>query len=358
MTLEFIGHTGSRSGAEVIEASGPVIDKAYIQHMAHTAEANGFDRLLIGSFATWPDNNQIAAYVLHNTERLGVMLAHRPGFVAPTVAARQLATLDQFSEGRLAVHIISGGTDVDQQRDGDFLEHDERYARTAEYLTVVKRVWHSEQPFDHQGDYYRVKGALSTVKPWLSAGVPIFFGGSSQAAFDVAGQHAEVYALWGESLAQTAETIANVRKAAQRYGREDQIDFLLAFRPLVADTEEAAWARSRELLAAAKAKYPAAPVLHQNVGSQRLRDAAEQGAVLDQRLWTEFAAVTGAHGNSTALVGTAQQVADALLEYHKLGVNKFLIRGFDPVPDTLTFGRDVIPLVRAAVARHAVSLHA
>ncbi|WP_110950776.1 LLM class flavin-dependent oxidoreductase [Pseudomonas bohemica] len=358
MTLEFIGHTGSRSGAEVIEASGPVIDKAYIQHMAHTAEANGFDRLLIGSFATWPDNNQIAAYVLHNTERLGVMLAHRPGFVAPTVAARQLATLDQFSEGRLAVHIISGGTDVDQQRDGDFLEHDERYARTAEYLTVVKRVWHSEQPFDHQGDYYRVKGALSTVKPWLSAGVPIFFGGSSQAAFDVAGQHAEVYALWGESLAQTAETIANVRKAAQRYGREDQIDFLLAFRPLVADTEEAAWARSRELLAAAKAKYPAAPVLHQNVGSQRLRDAAEQGAVLDQRLWTEFAAVTGAHGNSTALVGTAQQVADALLEYHKLGVNKFLIRGFDPVPDTLTFGRDVIPLVRAAVARHAVSRHA
>ncbi len=88
MSLEFIGHTGSRSGAETIEASGPIIDKAYIKHMAHTAEANGFDRLLIGSFATWPDNNQIAAYVLHNTARLGVMLAHRPGFVAPTVAAQ------------------------------------------------------------------------------------------------------------------------------------------------------------------------------------------------------------------------------------------------------------------------------
>ena len=121
----------------------------------------------------------------------------------------------------------------------------------------------------------------------------------------------------------------------------------------MADTEEAAWARSRELLAAAKAKYPAAPALNQNVGSQRLREAAAQGAVLDQRLWTEFAAVTGAHGNSTALVGTPQQVADALLEYHKLGIDKFLIRGFDPVPDTLTFGRDVIPLVRAAVARNA-----
>jgi len=352
MSLEFIGHTGSRSGAEVIEPSGPVIDKAYIKSMARTAEDNGFDRLLIGSFATWPDNNQIAAYVLHNTERLGVMLAHRPGFVAPTVAARQLATLDQLSEGRLAVHVISGGTDADQQRDGDFLAHDERYARTAEYLSVVKQVWHSSEPFDHQGDYYRVKGALSTVKPWRASGVPIYFGGSSAAAFDVAGRHAEVYALWGESLAQTEETIANVRRAAARHGREGQIRFLLAFRPLVAETEEAAWARSRELLAAAQAKYPAAPVLHQNVGSQRLREAAAQGAVLDQRLWTEFAAVTGAHGNSTALVGTPQQVADALLEYHRLGIDKFLIRGFDPLPDTLTFGRDVIPLVRDAVARH------
>lgn len=353
MSLEFIGHTSTRRGAEVIEASGPIIDKAYIKHLATVAEDNGFDRLLIGSFSTWPDNQQVAAYVLHNTERLGVMLAHRPGFVAPTVAARQLATLDQFSEGRLAVHIISGGTDEDQQRDGDFLAHDERYARTAEYLNVVKKVWHSDEPFDHQGDYYRVKGAQSAVKPWRKSGVPIFFGGSSAAAFDVAGQHAEVYALWGESLAQTAETIANVRTAAAKYGREEQIQFLLAFRPLVADTEEAAWARSRELLAAAKAKYPAAPVLHQNEGSRRLRAAAAQGAVLDERLWTEFAAATGAHGNSTALVGTAQQVADALLKYHALGVSKFLIRGFDPVPDTLTFGRDVIPLVRAAVAQRA-----
>jgi len=353
MSLEFIGHTSTRRGAEVIEASGPIIDKAYIKHLATVAEDNGFDRLLIGSFSTWPDNQQVAAYVLHNTERLGVMLAHRPGFVAPTVAARQLATLDQFSEGRLAVHIISGGTDEDQQRDGDFLAHDERYARTAEYLNVVKKVWHSDEPFDHQGDYYRVKGAQSAVKPWRKNGVPIFFGGSSAAAFDVAGQHAEVYALWGESLAQTAETIANVRTAAAKYGREEQIQFLLAFRPLVADTEEAAWARSRELLAAAKAKYPAAPVLHQNEGSRRLRAAAAQGAVLDERLWTEFAAATGAHGNSTALVGTAQQVADALLKYHALGVSKFLIRGFDPVPDTLTFGRDVIPLVRAAVAQRA-----
>lgn len=353
MTLEFIGHTSNRRGAEVIAPSGPIIDKDYIRLMARTAEDNHFDRLLIGSFATWPDNNQIAAFVLHNTTRLGVMLAHRPGFVAPTVAARQLATLDQFSDGRLAVHIISGGTDEDQQRDGDFLAHDERYARTDEYLEVVKRVWHSEQPFDHEGRYYRVKGAHSTVKPWQPSGVPIFFGGSSAAAFDVAGRHAEVYALWGESLAQTAETIANVRRAAARHGREDQVQFLLAFRPLVADSEEAAWARSRELLAAAKAKYPAAPTLHQNVGSQRLRDAAAQGAVLDQRLWTEFAAATGAHGNSTALVGTPDQVADALLEYHKLGVSKFLIRGFDPVPDTLTFGRDVIPRVKAAVASRA-----
>lgn len=352
MSLEFVAHTGSRSGSDVIPASGPVIDKAYIAQMANNAEQVGFDRLLIGSFATWPDNNQVAAYALHQTQRIGVMLAHRPGFVAPTLAARQLATLDQISDGRLAVHIISGGTDADQQRDGDFLDHDQRYARTDEYLGILRRIWQQQQPIDHAGDFYRFKEAFSTVKPTAAAGVPIYFGGSSPAAIDVAGRHADVYALWGESLAQTRETIARVRASAARYGREQQIRFLLAFRPLVADSEAAAWARSREILALVREQVARQPVreLPQNVGSVRLREAAAQGAVLDQRLWTELAALTGAGGNSTALVGTGEQVAEALLEYRALGVTGFLIRCFDPVEDTLIFGREVIPRLREAEA--------
>ncbi len=103
------------------------------------------------------------------------MLAHRPGFVAPTLAARQLATLDQFSDGRLAVHIISGGEDAEQQRDGDFLTHDERYARTDEYLDVVRRTWTSEAPFDHQGRFYRFKGRAVVRLPGAEAVYPDLF---------------------------------------------------------------------------------------------------------------------------------------------------------------------------------------
>ena len=355
MTLEFIGHVGSRAGSDVIAASGPIVDKAYIRELALSAERTGFDKLLIGSFSTIPDNNQIAAYVLHETTRLGVMLAHRTGFVAPTLAARQLATLDHFADGRLGVHIISGGTDEDQQRDGDFLGHDERYARTDEYLDVLRRVWSSDQPFDHEGHFYRFKGAFSTVKPLQPGGVPIYFGGSSDAAIEVAGKHADLYALWGEPLDQTAETIARVRAAAAKHGRS--VRFVLAFRPIVEATEDAAWARTRELLDIVKS--PDRPVhggggrntsLPMNVGSQRLRQAAERGKVLDKRLWTELAGATGASGNSTALVGTGEQVADALLDYHALGVTSFLIRCFDPLRDTPVFGREVIPRVRAALA--------
>lgn len=360
-TLEFIGHTGSRAGSDVLPPSGPVVDKAYIRTLARSAEDAGLDRLLIGSFSTIPDNNQIAAYVLHETTRLGVMLAHRTGFVAPTLAARQLATLDHFADGRLGVHIISGGTDEDQQRDGDFLGHDERYARTDEYLGILRRVWGSDAPFDHEGRFYRARGAFSTVKPLQPGGIPVYFGGSSDVAVEVAGRHADVYALWGEPLDQTADTIARVRAAAARHGRERHIRFVLAFRPVVADTEDAAWARTRDILEAVqkhdRRHSPQAGDrgLPQNVGSVRLREAAARGKVLDKRLWTEVAAVTGAHGNSTALVGTPDQVADALLDYHALGVTSFLVRCFDPLADTVVFGREVAPRVRAAVAARAAA---
>lgn len=356
MPVEFVGHTGTREGSDIIPPNGPIVDKTYIRTMLHAAEDNNFDRLLLGSFATWPDNTQLAAFLFNETTRLGALMAHRPGFTQPTVAARHLATLDHFSEGRLAVHTITGGTEEDQQRDGDFLDHDTRYARTDEYLDVVKRVWSSDKPFDHEGRFYKFKGAFSTVKPFQQPRVPIYFGGSSDAAIAVAGKHADVYALWGESIEQTRDTIRRVRASAAQYGRADEIRFTLAFRPVVAPTEAAAWARTEEILNKVKEQQKANPKpadakLAPNAGSVRLREVASQGKIVDKRLWTEFAALTGAQGNSTALVGTPEQVAESLLDYYDIGVTTFLIRGFYPVEDTITYGREVIPLVKAEVAR-------
>jgi alkanesulfonate monooxygenase len=287
-----------------------------------------------------------------------VLLAHRPGFVAPTLFARTLATLDHFSRGRIAVHIISGGDDADQRRDGDYLDHDKRYERTAEYLDILKRIWASDAPFDHAGQNYRFDGAFSSVKPLQKPHLPIYFGGSSEAAIQVAARYADVYALWGESLAQVRDTIARVRAAAAPYGRAEHIRFSLSLRPILGRTEADAWGRAEDILARAKAlqgsgshrlfeKRKAPPA---NIGSQRLLDTAAQGKVVDKRLWTEIAALTGAKGNSTSLVGTADQVVESMLEYYDLGVRTFLIRGFNPLHDAIEYGRDIIPRVKAALA--------
>jgi alkanesulfonate monooxygenase len=173
----------------------------------------------------------------------------------------------------------------------------------------------------------------------------------------VAGKHADVFALWGESLAQVAETIERVRAAAKQHGREHAIRFSLSLRPIIASTEDAAWARAESILERAtevvksNPNFTRRPSEPKNVGAQRLLAEAAKGTVVDKRLWTGITALTKAAGNSTSLVGTPAQVTEALIEYYRLGISTFLIRGFDPLEDALGYGRDLLPLVHAAVAR-------
>jgi alkanesulfonate monooxygenase len=352
--VEFIGMIGTQPGSEIHPPSGPAIDMDYVRRFAQAHEQSGFDRVLIGYFSNAADGFVVASYTAFVTEKLGLMLAHRPGFVAPTLAARKLATLDQFSGGRLAVHVISGGDDADQRKDGDFLAHDERYARTDEYVEILRRIWTADKPVDHEGKYYNFKRSFSDVKPMQKPHVPIYFGGSSDAAIEIAGKHADVYALWGEPLAEAARTIARVRASAARYGRS--VRFSLSTRPILASTEDAAWTRARKIIDTVReirgqAMLGSSKKEPQAIGSQRLLAAAAQGEVLDTRLWTAVAAATGARGNTTALVGTPEQVGESMLKYYELGVTTFLIRGFDPLEDAIDYGRELIPFVRHAIAR-------
>src|ERR1700728_4706437 len=232
MSVEFIGMIGTQPAAEIHAERGPAIDVDYVRRFAQAHEQAGFDRILVGYFSNGADGFVVASYAAFVTQKLGLMLAHRPGFVAPTLAARKLATLDHFSNGRLAVHIISGGDDADQIKDGDFLTHDERYAGTDEYVEVLRRIWTADKPVDHDGRYYRFRQSFSDVKPLQKPHLPIYFGGSSDAAIAIAGRHADVYALWGEPLAEAAKTIARVRAGAARYGR--RVRFSLSLRPILA----------------------------------------------------------------------------------------------------------------------------
>lgn len=181
MTIELIGITatqetttdpsqvnrteGVSAQTEAAVPVGPPVNPAYVARLAQAHEAAGFDRVLIAHTSSMPDGFVVASHVLQSTQRLGVLLAHRPGFLAPTLAARAYASLDAFHPGRVAMHVITGGDDVDQARDGDFSDKTTRYRRTDDFLTVLRREWDSAEPFDHEGEFYRVQGAWSSVRP-------------------------------------------------------------------------------------------------------------------------------------------------------------------------------------------------
>ncbi|MCD2186699.1 LLM class flavin-dependent oxidoreductase [Actinomycetospora soli] len=360
--MEFIGQLSTRHGSEIHPPSGPLLDVGFVRRFAAAHEEAGFDRVLIGHSASSPDGMQVAAALAASTERLGFLIAHRPGFVAPTLAARSFATLDAFAgPGRVAVHTISGGSDADQARDGDHLDKEGRYRRTDEYLEVLRRTWEAGEPFDHHGEFYDVDDAQTDVRP--EQPIPVFFGGSSESAYRVGGKHADVFALWGEPLAETAEQIASVHAAARAAGRSDLPGISVSFRPILGATEEQAWDRAHDVLdrivaagggggsfTGRSAHRQGHETTRTNVGSQRLMAAAERGELHDRCLWTPTAAASGAAGNSTALVGTPETVAAALLDYVDLGVTTFLLRGYDPFDDVAAYGRDLLPLVRSEVA--------
>jgi alkanesulfonate monooxygenase len=357
MPVEFVGMIGVKpEGADgaAVHVIGGAVDTPWLRTFAQAHETAGFDRVLVGYTSTSAEGFAVTGYGAAHTERLGYLIAHRPGFVAPTLTARAAATLDHVTSGRVALHIITGGSDAEQTRDGDFLDHDTRYRRTDEYLDVLRRTWTAPEPFDHEGEFYRFAKAYSEVKPLRPGSIPLYFGGASDPAATVAAKHCDVYAVWGEPLAAVRQRIADIREKAAAFGRCPRIS--VSLRPIIAPTEAQAWDRARRILARVMETRPSAAgegggMRPQAVGARRLVDFAREGEVHDKRLWTPIAAAMGGAGNTTALVGTPEQVAESLLDYYDIGCTTLLIRGFDPLNDALDYGRELIPLVRAEVAR-------
>jgi alkanesulfonate monooxygenase len=285
MPVEMIGWIAPRVSSELIPPSGPSFDPGVIAETARIHEYAGFDRVLIGYFSDAPDGFLVGAHAASVTERLGFLLAHRPGFVAPPVAARKLATLDQLSGGRLAVHIITGGSDAEQARDGDWLDHEARYRRSGEYVSLLRRTWTEPAPFDHEGEFYRTRGSWSEIRCRQRPHIPIYGGGGSDAAIRALVPYVDIYMLWGEPLKDTALFMERVRREAARLGRSPT--FSLSTRPILAASEGEAWDRARAILDRVVSNRGGAPApKRQNIGSQRLLQAAAEAEVHDTCLWT------------------------------------------------------------------------
>jgi alkanesulfonate monooxygenase len=385
MPVEIIGMVGTRDASEIKGplvdgptvdwTDGPVIDPTYLVDISQAHEAAGFDRVLIGYGAVGPEGWAVANTVLDSTERLKVLVAQRPGFIQAVVLARMAATLDQLTGGgRIAIHFITGGDEADQRREGDFVPHDTRYRRTREMMAIMRRLWGESAPFDFEGEFYRYESAFSSVKPVTPGGIPFYFAGASGPAIDVGAEQADVYAFWGEPRDQVAARKSVIDTAAAKFGRT--MRYSLSLRPILADTEEEAWEKAEWIaeetaarigLAKERAKGPDA---NQGLGSQhhatysvdrdlsgttsvgrkRLIEMSADKDIYDERLWMKVANLTGAAGNSTALVGTPEQVAEAMLRYYDIGMTTLLLKGFEPLADTIDFGKRLVPLIREGVA--------
>ena len=197
----------SSSGASLSTFGGAInpggavsqgLDPDYIVEFARAHENSGFDQVLLGYSSSTPDGFAVAGYAAHYTRKLGLLDCPPRRFMSPTLAGRMAATLGQLTSGRIALHVITGGSDVEQQREGDWLDHEQRYRRTGEYLEILRRVWTEEQPFDYQGEFYHLRQAHSEVRPWQNPHLRLFFGGASEDAKRVGARHADVFAL-GES---------------------------------------------------------------------------------------------------------------------------------------------------------------
>ena len=348
MSVRIIGMIGVEPPqGTTLHVIGGGVSAPFLRTFAQAHEAAGFDQVLVGYYSSSAEGFTVASHAAAHTTTLSYLIAHRPGIVSPTLAARAAATFDHLSGGRLALHIIAGVSDREQESEGDFLKKDARYERAAEYLSVLRRVWTLDKPFDHEGRYYQFRGAWSAVKPLQQPAPPIFFGGSSEGALAMGAEHCDVFALFGEPLKDTAERIADFRRRAAPFGRDPR--FNISFRPIIAATEGQAWDKAYRVLSDLEgANLSRGP---QDQSAKRLLEIAARGDTHDERLWLPIARATGAKGNTSCLVGTPEQVARAMLEYYRMGVGSFLIRGFDPVEDTTEFGRELIPMLKAGAAR-------
>ncbi len=218
-------------------------DLAYLTQVARAAEQAGFTGVLTPTGTWCEDAWLVTAALISQTERLRFLVAFRPGITSPTLAAQMATTFQRLSGGRLLLNVVTGGDSAEQARFGDHLPHDERYARTGEFLDVVRGAW-SGRPYDFSGQYYQVSGATVADPP--DPLPQVYFGGSSAAAGPVAARGADVYLTWGEPPAQVAEKITWMRGLAAAAGRT--LRFGIRLHVITRDTAADAWAEASRLL--------------------------------------------------------------------------------------------------------------
>ncbi|MFD9445246.1 LLM class flavin-dependent oxidoreductase [Streptomyces sp. NPDC060006] len=321
---------------------------AYLSQIARAAEDLGFVGALTPTGAWCEDAWLTTAMVSQHTERLKFLVAFRPGSVSPTLAAQMASTFQRQSGGRLLLNVVTGGESHEQRAYGDFLDKDARYRRTGEFLQIVRGLWEG-RTVDLSGEFLQVEDARLARLP---DPVPeVYFGGSSPIAGEIAARHVDVYLTWGEPPAQVAEKIAWVRALAEKEGRD--VRFGIRLHVITRDTSEQAWAEAERLLAGFDPQtvksVQAGLARSESEGQQRMLalhgGGSRDGLEIYPNLWAGIGLVRG--GAGTALVGSHDEVAERIAEYHGLGIDEFVLSGYPHLEEAYWFGEGVLPRLAA-----------
>ncbi|ENR6206826.1 FMNH2-dependent alkanesulfonate monooxygenase [Serratia marcescens] len=333
---------------------GRPVDLPYLQQVALAADNLGYYGVLIPTGKSCEDSWLVAAALAPLTRRLRYLVAVRPGLQPPSLAARMAATLDRLSDGRLLINVVTGGDPVENKGDGIFLSHAERYEVTQEFLTVYQRLLQGEK-VDFSGKHIRVEGAELLFPPVQENGPPLYFGGSSPEAIDIAAGQIDTYLTWGEPLAQVAEKLAAVRQCAERQGRK--LSYGIRLHVIVRETEDEAWAAAERLIAHLDDDTIAATqqifARMDSTGQRRMSElhgGSRESLRIGPNLWAGVGLVRG--GAGTALVGNPQQVAARIREYQALGIDNFILSGYPHLEEAHRFAELVMPLLPLAQPAH------
>ncbi|HEX4344228.1 MAG TPA: LLM class flavin-dependent oxidoreductase, partial [Solirubrobacteraceae bacterium] len=341
-----LGNAVGSYGSRVVEGGAErAPDIGYIGQIARSAEQLGFAGALTPTSSWCDDAWVLTAALTQVTERLRFLVAVRPGLVSPTLVGQMAATYQRLSGGRLLLNVVTGGDDIEQRRYGDHAGKRARYARAGEFLHILRASWRGD-PVDFAGEHIDVRGAQ--IVP-AAAWPDVYLGGSSAPALDVAARYADVYLTWGEPPDAVAAKIDGVRERADAAGRE--MRFGIRLHVIARETSGEAWSEAERLLAgldaAAIERAQAIQRASQSEGQRRmvaLHGGRTDALEVSPNLWAGVGLVRG--GAGTALVGSHEEVADRIAEYHERGIDEFILSGYPHLEEAYRVGEGVMPVLR------------
>ncbi|MGH8778756.1 FMNH2-dependent alkanesulfonate monooxygenase [Paraburkholderia sp.] len=326
----------------------------YFQQIAVAADTLGYEGVLLPTGRSCEDAWVVASSLIPVTKRLKFLVAIRPGIASPGLSARMASTFDRLSNGRLLINVVTGGDQAELEGDGLFADHDTRYKITDDFLHIWRELLaasHTNEGIDFEGEQLQSKGGKVLYPPVQHPHPPLWFGGSSPAAHEMAGQHIDTYLTWGEPPEAVAKKITDIRARAKAHGRE--IKFGIRLHVIVRETEDEAWAAADRLISRLDdetiARAQASFAKMDSEGQRRMaalhggkRGGREQLEVYPN-VWAGVGLVRG--GAGTALVGNPQQVAARMKEYADLGIDTFILSGYPHLEESYRFAELVFPLL-------------